>query len=88
VRLEALELYGSSRPSERAKSCVLTGTCAASEPTRRANRSSGRRKIPNQASGLSRAAGISPKSNINRVDKSCGKLEAKQLAEIFVAAKR
>jgi hypothetical protein len=72
----------------RAKSRVLTATCAASTTARRANRSTGRRKIPNQANGLSRAAGISPKSNINCADESCGKLVAKQLAQIFVAAKR
>jgi hypothetical protein len=36
---------------------------------------------------LKRAVGISPKSNINCTEKSCGKLAAKPLAQIFVAAK-
>jgi hypothetical protein len=51
------------------------------------DRRSGRRKIPNQGKGLSRPGGILPKSNINRTDESCGKLMAKQLAQIFLAAK-
>jgi hypothetical protein len=37
---------------------------------------------------LKRAAGISPKSNINRADKSCGKLAAKPLAQIFLRQSR
>lgn len=36
---------------------------------------------------LKRAIGISPKSDINCADKSCGKLAATSLAQIFVAAK-
>jgi hypothetical protein len=37
---------------------------------------------------LKPVAGISPKSNISCADESCGKLVAKPLAQIFVAAKR
>jgi hypothetical protein len=51
-------------------------------------RRAGRRKIPNQANGLSRAAAIFAQSNIKCADKSCGKLVAKRVAQNFVAAKR
>jgi hypothetical protein len=36
---------------------------------------------------LKRVSGISPKSNINCTEESCGKLAAKQFSQIFVAAK-
>jgi hypothetical protein len=76
-----------SRPRSHAKSCVPGGTCPGLRDAAPRQRRTGRRKIPNQANGLSRVAGISPKSTINCAGKSCGKLVAEQLAQIFVAAK-
>ena len=66
VTLEALGPHAGSEPRERAKSCVPTGTCAASTTARRAKGRTGRCKIPNQANGLKPRRRNFAKSNINR----------------------
>jgi hypothetical protein len=87
VTLEVLEPHGRQRAQEPREILRpdrhLCGIhdCAPREPQQRPAQKSkpGKRLKP--------PVGISPKSNITCADESCGKLVAKPLARIFVAAK-